>query len=614
MMSKKHIPFGSILGWLGIPLLILLLINCAPHVFYAKIIERFSAAIPANKRSLFQAGTAAKIIWLLKSLLLTASLGLALIFHFRARIRKILRQLRDDFSASLKWSAQSAGDFLSPEAGIHRGAFFLILLIAFGLRLHYLFSTPLYNDEVYTFLKYAVRPFYQPLLWYKFQNNHVLHTLLVHIAYVLFGDQPWVIRLPAFCFGTSLVVITYAFARYLFGKTTGLWAMALVATSTKIIQYTTNARGHILICVFFLLGIFLAESIRRSPASLLKWLCLSLVFSLGLFTVPVMLYPAVTLYAWLILSYQVRDIRDDDKKFIRYWFASIAATAGLSLTLYCPILIVHALLKYDQLKLSFSANDFSRYIETLRAALSKIFADFTLDIPRGIVWLLGIGFIVFLCRSRKMGQSKILFWPVLFTLLATIHSMIWYFLPYGRYWLYLLPLFFTHASAGIVELAKTAARKILPRGSTLLQPAAALLPLFLCVYLAVLVYQKNSLAFNIDQLKDVKQIALFFKNELRPGDRIYSEQPSDTPLIYYFHYYLVPTAPLISDSEILDSKTLCPATFEPKQMKRLFFLINEEAGQDLAASIRNNPILAPYTPARFVKKFDLSTLYVYNMP
>src|SRR5205085_519782 len=72
----------------------------------------------------------------------------------------------------------------------------LVTALAAGARLLYLFQ-PMRYDEAVTHGGYAANPIYLLLCKYDFPNNHVFHSLCVHLTCRLFGDDPWAIRLPA---------------------------------------------------------------------------------------------------------------------------------------------------------------------------------------------------------------------------------------------------------------------------------------------------------------------------------------------------------------------------------------------------------------------------------
>src|SRR5215207_689694 len=65
----------------------------------------------------------------------------------------------------------------------------VITLIGFFLRIIDLNQYIAY-DEAYTFIHFASRPFKHILADYSAPNNHIFHTILVGIAYRLFGGQP----------------------------------------------------------------------------------------------------------------------------------------------------------------------------------------------------------------------------------------------------------------------------------------------------------------------------------------------------------------------------------------------------------------------------------------
>ena len=63
-----------------------------------------------------------------------------------------------------------------------------IILIASAIRVAFL-STPIRYDKAYTFLVFAMRPLRFIVSDYHVPNNHIFHTILVRLAYLLFGNQ-----------------------------------------------------------------------------------------------------------------------------------------------------------------------------------------------------------------------------------------------------------------------------------------------------------------------------------------------------------------------------------------------------------------------------------------
>src|ERR1043165_2842803 len=99
-------------------------------------------------------------------------------------------------------------------------------------------------DEAYTFIQYASKPFKYILADYSAPNNHIFHTILMGIAYRLFGAQPWILRLPAFSAGVLMIPAIYLAARRFFSPPQALAAAALIAVTPSFISYSDNGRGY----------------------------------------------------------------------------------------------------------------------------------------------------------------------------------------------------------------------------------------------------------------------------------------------------------------------------------------------------------------------------------
>src|SRR5262249_9206664 len=138
------------------------------------------------------------------------------------------------------------------------GALLLSLCaLACGLRLSCLFQ-PMRYAESLTYVWYAARPLYLLLCKYDFPNNHIFHSLCVKACCGVFGDARWAVRLPALGAGLFLVAATYAVARALGGRRAAMLSACLVACSSVLIEYSTNARGYSMVALLFLLMLGLA--------------------------------------------------------------------------------------------------------------------------------------------------------------------------------------------------------------------------------------------------------------------------------------------------------------------------------------------------------------------
>src|SRR5262249_38761495 len=156
-------------------------------------------------------------------------------------------------------------------------------------------------DEASSFNRYVQFPFYICVSNYSAPNNHVFYTLLARFSYLIFGNEPWALRLPAFLAGIILIALCYAVIRDMYGRAAGLFAAAMTASSSILIEYSTNARGYTVTAVLFLGMLWLAQFLLRT-ANPFAWVLFSILGALGLFTVPVMAYPIAAIVLWLMCA------------------------------------------------------------------------------------------------------------------------------------------------------------------------------------------------------------------------------------------------------------------------------------------------------------------------
>ncbi len=215
----------------------------------------------------------------------------------------------------------------------------LMTLIAGILRWPYL-NDPIRFDEAHTYLSYAKMPWFVGLSVYNDPNNHVFHTLLVHLSASLFGNAEWVIRLPAFVAGVLLVPLTFLAGRATAGREAGIAAGTLVAVSSALTEYSVLGRGYTMICCFTIINLLLATRLLRRQIGW-EWGLLSLISAIGLWTIPIMVYPNILVWGWLLLSglsgnrWQTQRVR-----FAMQWSLSVVMVGVLTLIFYAPVIAV----------------------------------------------------------------------------------------------------------------------------------------------------------------------------------------------------------------------------------------------------------------------------------
>ncbi len=410
----------------------------------------------------------------------------------------------------------------------------LALITALGVANRALrLSAPMQHDEAYTYIAFASRPVGELIRDYSLPNNHIFHSLLVHISSAWFGNQPWSVRLPAFLAGALMIPAAYALGARLYNRSTGLIGAALTAASPVLIGYSANARGYTLICLFTLVIAWLASFLLRQP-NRLAWGLLALCASLGFYTIPIMLYPFGMIVAWLILSWLSKDVNAAYRAtFWRYGGAMLAATLVLTGLLYLPVFlhsgvgaVIHNEYVQPQEIAGLGEQIWSRVITTARQWTAQTPAFFA---PLSLAGLaLSLALHPRISRYRMPLQLAAMAWIALAIAIQRVA-------PLARVWMFLLPLYLIWAAAGALGLFELLIPEQYHRRIA-----------WLAILLALLI-PGLSLSTDLNQGRATaaepgveEEIALYLQQTLLPGDLVVVQAPMAAPLEYYFRRYGLP--------------------------------------------------------------------------
>ncbi len=411
----------------------------------------------------------------------------------------------------------------------------VMTLAAVFIRLAYV-NRPFGYDEAYTLEAFAIRPFSKIITDYELPNNHVLHTILVRISYLLFGPSPLAVRLPALISGVLMVPLAYSFAGRLYNRHVAILSTALVAVAPLLIDFSTNARGYTLMSmlalVIFILGLYLKDHKNR-----FAWLALAVVSALGFYTLPIMLYPFGILMLWLFLSALTGDRGKEYTslwQFTGYLLAGGLATVLLTILLYAPILI------YSGVK-SLVGNTFVSpltwvdFRQTLPVRMMETWHDWTVGVPGFLVILLIVGFFAGLVFHRRLSKTR---FPI--QIAAVLWLVITFIVqrpnPWTRIWTYLFAPLMIWASAGLVLPLEYLRRKIAGRlpVSTLVSVLAA------AALLAGGIRQAIATIPFANEPHQIEWSAIFLASRVQPDDRIALDSSIDVQFWYYAHLHGIP--------------------------------------------------------------------------
>lgn len=391
------------------------------------------------------------------------------------------------------------------------------------IRLLYL-NVPMKQDEVVTFIIYASQSTWDAISRYESTNNHIFHTLLMNLSYLLLGNEPWVLRLPVFFAGVLLAPAAYVAGRALYGSRAGLLAAAFVATSSVLSVFSTFGRGYMvqaLLAVLMLAtGIYALRYRDR-----FGWALYALWVALGFYTSASMIYPFAVVSGWLGLALLLQAPRGRIRQVVPLVIATISGMAGAAL-LHLPVFIVSGLG-------AFFSNEYvvpltvEAFAQGVPGRLTSAWNGWMVDIPLPLVIILIVGFALSVLWSFRLTRYRIglglvallVIPPIMFLLRVPI---------YQRVLIPLLPLFLISACGGVAYFLQ-----LTPRWTAIGTTVLAL-------GLGGLVISTNSVFeaehYDMGATPEMHDILAWLMPQLEPHDVVITHRRGGV-MRYYFHHY-----------------------------------------------------------------------------
>jgi 4-amino-4-deoxy-L-arabinose transferase-like glycosyltransferase len=462
--------------------------------------------------------------------------------------------------------------------------FDVFVLTTVGLidRLFFL-SQPVRFDEASSYLDYASKPLYLLVSIYTEPENHVFNSLLTHFSTAIFGNHLWALRLPALTAGTLMVPLTYLACRQLYGRLPAVVAASLVATSSILIEFSANSRGYMILGCCFLLLIFVATLLQRKTDPLL-FLLLAVCTAIGFYTIPIMLFPAGAIFLWLALS--VRKKRPTyAKPFAKFYIVSLILAGLLTVTFYSPIFVVSGV-KAVIANPTVAKLNFASFISKNLRLLRETWQVWNRDLTVWGMLLLPAGFVLSLLLPLKNLDRHRRFIAAIFAwCLAAL--AVFRFAPFARVWLFLLPVYFMAAAAGLVYLGKY----IYPhwRGW---KPTWRIVAFSVLIVLSLQVLSKRADLDSPDSgsCHNAEQVANFLLQNQIPIRQVFRSATCNMPLLYYYlpksgsRLQEIRFLPLLEDDHAVD----VASGISPRSPQVLWVFVNSSRGDTLNSVLRRD--------------------------
>ena len=450
----------------------------------------------------------------------------------------------------------------------YRNPLIALTFAAALLRLPWL-NQPLRFDEAYTWLNYASRPWYILLCLYDAPNNHVFHSLIVHVVTMVGGDAAWTIRLPAFIAGVLLVPATFLLASSVCDRLSGWVAGVFVSVSSPLMEYSTNARGYTMMCLITVVGALTAVRLSRR-ISVLDCLLLAVCSAVGFWTIPVMLLPFSMIIAWLGLEwFRGPDFSVSIRQRILCLLLIPCVTAALTLGLYLPVLIVSG---WEQLLLNWDVRSLSWSDFTSRLADSgrQTHALLLRDMPAAVQLILGCGVIVacVIPSARRLPLRCLLASAMAGLTVVVARRNV----PPERVWLFVLPILLSLSAIGLVHGLQVFRSRI-ARAVVLsvLTGACTIWPVIQMIACDSILASTETGAF-----PDAERTVIALKSIVQQDESVVAVAPTSAPLVYY------------AQQQGLSGSHFDPPEILPDTPRSLIVVVSRTAPQTAADVLRQH--------------------------
>lgn len=402
-----------------------------------------------------------------------------------------------------------------------------LLVIAFVDRVYHMSQT-MRGDEAYTFLRYVSIPLVDAVSDYNDPNNHFFHTLLVRLSTYLFGTSPAAIRLPAFVAGMLIVPAVYVVARRLADRNVSLAAMALAAVWPGLVLYSTNARGHAIIALLFLVLLVLADEAVDREGSW-HWIAIAVVIAVGMYTAPIMLYPAGAAMLWILVEKTRRGGAAAARAIVPTLLAVGALAIVLTAMAYLPVILRNGIgfLLADR---RLAALSLGQLVAAMPVFAGQLVESHGVGIPRPLLVVLALAGAIGVAapgadRPRRLRLVlTVLLWCAVL-LVGTRRP------PPGRAWHFLVPLACVYVAIGTSVVSARLSRALgwKPERLTFAATAALMLVIGGYTFATRAIFRSPESG----TLIDAPQIADYLLATMRRGDAIAVASPCVGPLEYY---------------------------------------------------------------------------------
>lgn len=499
----------------------------------------------------------------------------------RKLILQFVGQLVEERATFRKDSARTHHKLKKFTSKGHKRAVFALIICGTLLRAFFLME-PITYDEAFTYVHYISKPLSVLLSDYSYPNNHIFHNLIAKVFTSIFGGGVLPLRLTAFLFGVLTMPLVYVLVRAMFNRYIAITTLALMASAGGFVEYSAIARGYSITWVCFVAALLLGRYFIKKN-NLYVMLLLGLVNAIGFWAVPVMIYPALAVYMWILISVVLKFQRSLNERVYKI-LGSLLTMAVFSALFYLPVIITYGV---GQLFSHPTMGDTS-WSAFMAQDHEQIFAIWVYLTHFSQAWIIltllacALFSIVVSSKFRAMVIGAV----VVIVPMVLIQSVI----GPPRIWNFLMLYLYISGGIGIYYFLKFVQSKAVKNLAKRARTIASCIIIFAgCGYLTSL-----GMPDRIFRMAEVKDIGRYFSFILKEGDRVIVDFPIEAPVEYHFLLEGVDTGQLY---------------YEPEKDAVVYVLVNSKKEQSLTEVIEARSEPEYFEEAVFIEEKGHTSIY-----
>lgn len=401
----------------------------------------------------------------------------------------------------------------------HKRFVLFLILVGTALRAWMLFK-PITYDEAFAYVTFATQPFGAMISNYSHPANHILHTLLMKMSTAVFGIGLVPMRLPAFIAGVLTMPLFYLFVRGMFNRYIALMALALVASSGGLIEYSALAQGYSITWLCMVTALVLGRHFINENNSITAVL-IGVSCAVGVWAVPGMVVVVAMVHLWLLFSLLFK-YEQSLRSRLGNLFLSLVVFCFLGLLLYMPVILKHGL---GQL---FSHNALP---EHTWKAFTRKYGDQALDVWAYFVdtagtWVALLGFAGLSQAAFVSSKYRMLLFGMVLGCVPIVLLLADVGAP--RMWLFTLYILHLSSAIAVFYVLKFVQDKLIPGFGKRSRTAGACLVLLLLAVPAM-----TTIKDRVPRFAEAAWAATYLAETLEPGDHVLADARWLAPLGFH---------------------------------------------------------------------------------